>query len=88
MAGKLSSERIARKIARRTMINKARRSRVRTFVRKVREAVSSGNGEASLAAFRTAQVEIQRAVSRGVLHANAASRKISRLSRRVKAVCV
>lgn len=86
MANTSSAKKAARKIARRTEVNKARRSRVRTFVRKVEEAIASGDQAAAAAALKAAQPELQRAATRGVVHANTASRKISRLASRVKAL--
>lgn len=86
MANTPSAKKATRKIERRTAINTNRRSRVRTFLRKVEEAIASGDKEAALAAFRVAEPELMRAVSRGVFHKNTASRKVSRLSRRVKAI--
>jgi small subunit ribosomal protein S20 len=67
-------------------VNKARRSRIRTFVRKVEEAIASGNPDAAVEALRTAQPEMMRGVTKGVLHKNTVARKISRLSSRVKAL--
>jgi len=86
MANTPSAKKAARKIARRTEINKSRRSRVRTFLRKVEEAILTGDSEAARAAFRAAEPELARAASKGVMHKNTVSRKISRLSSRVKAV--
>ena len=86
MANTPSAKKATRKIARRTATNGARRSRVRTFLRKVEEAIASGNKDAAFAAFREAEPEMRRAVSKGVFHRNTVSRKISRLSHRVKAV--
>ncbi|KTQ87566.1 30S ribosomal protein S20 [Aureimonas ureilytica] len=86
MANTPSAKKAARKIARRTLINKTRRSRVRTFLRKVEEAILSGDHEAARAAFKVAEPELARAAAKGVIHKNTASRKISRLSSRVKAV--
>jgi small subunit ribosomal protein S20 len=86
MANSPSSRKRARQIERRTAINKARRSRIRTFIRKVEEALASGDGSAAGAALRAAQPEIMRGVSRGVLHKNTASRKVSRLASRVKSL--
>ena len=85
MANTDSAKKAARKIARRTEVNKARRSRVRTYIRKVEEAVASGNKEAATSALKTAEPEIMRAVTRGVMKKNTAARKVSRLSKRVKA---
>ena len=86
MANTPSAKKAARKIARRTQVNKARRSRMRTFLRKVEEAILSGDKEAARAAFKVAEPELARAAAKGVIHKNTASRKISRLSSRVKAV--
>ena len=86
MANSPSSKKRARQAARRTEINKARRSRMRTFVRKVEEAIASGDAAAAAEALRVAQPEIMRSVSKGVLHRNTASRKISRLAGRVNAL--
>lgn len=86
MANTASARKMARKIARRTEINKARRSRVRTFLRKVEEAIASGDKKNADDAFRSAQPELHRAVSRGVIKKATASRKLSRLSSRIKAL--
>lgn len=84
MANTSSAKKAVRKIARRTDVNKARRSRVRTFVRKVEEALEAGDKVAAQAAFHAAQPELMRAAGHGVLHKNTASRKVSRLAQRVK----
>ncbi len=86
MANTTSAKKAVRKIARRTAVNKSRRSRVRNFVRKVEEAIASGDKTAAETAFRAAQPELMRAATKGVLHHNTASRKVSRLAQRVKAV--
>ena len=86
MANTTSAKKATRKIARRTAVNKARRSRVRGFVRKVEEAIASGDAAAAQAALKAAQPELQRAAGKGVLHSNTASRKVSRLALRVKAL--
>ncbi len=86
MANIASAQKRIRQTLKRTVRNKARKSRVHGAIRKVEEAVASGNKEAAQAAFRAAQPELQRAVGKGVLKANTVSRKISRLSARVKAV--
>jgi small subunit ribosomal protein S20 len=86
MANTKSAKKMVRKIARRTEVNKSRRSRVRTYVRKVEEAIASGDKEKAGAALKAAEPEIMRAVTKGVLPKNTASRKVSRLSARVKAV--
>lgn len=79
-----TAERAAREIARRTAINKKRRSRVRTFIRRVNEAVASGDAEAAREELRKAQPEIMRGAQKGTMHKNAASRAISRLAARVR----
>lgn len=84
MANTASAKKATRKIARRTDVNKARRSRIRTFVRKVEEALEAGDKVAAQAAFLAAQPELMRAANKGVMHANTASRKVSRLAHRVK----
>ena len=84
MANTTSAKKATRKIARRTAINKNRRSRVRTFVRKVEEAIAAGDKVAAEAALKAAQPELQRAATKGVMHRNTASRKVSRLANRVK----
>jgi small subunit ribosomal protein S20 len=86
MANTTSAKKATRKIERRTAVNKARRSRVRGFLRKVEEAIASGDKAAATAAFQAAQPELMRAASKGVVHANTASRKVSRLASRVKAL--
>jgi small subunit ribosomal protein S20 len=83
MANTTSAKKATRKIARRTEINKARRSRVRSFVRKVEEAIADGNKTTALAALRAAEPEIMRAAQKGVVPRNSASRKVSRLSQRI-----
>ena len=86
MANTTSAKKATRKIARRTAVNKMRVSRVRSFVRKVEEAIASGDKSAAAEALKAAQPELQRAAGRGVLHKNTVSRKISRLAARVKAI--
>ena len=86
MANSPQSKKRARQAERRAEINKARRSRMRTFVRKVEEAIAAGERDAAAEALRQAQPEIMRSVSKGVLHKNTASRKISRLAGRVNAL--
>ena len=83
MANTKSAKKAARKIARRTEINQARRSQMRTFVRKVEEAIAAGNRDNALAALREAEPVIMRAAQKGVMHKNTASRKVSRLTHRV-----
>jgi small subunit ribosomal protein S20 len=86
MANTSSAKKAARKIVRRTAVNQARKSRMRTFLRKVEEAIASGDSAAATAALRAAQPELMRAAQKGVLHKNTASRKVSRLSSRVKSL--
>lgn len=86
MANTLQSKKRARQNARRLNVNKARRSRIRTFLRKVEEAIASGDKEAAQNALRTAQPELMRGVSKGVFHKNTASRKMSRLASRIKSL--
>lgn len=86
MANSPQAKKRARQNEARFAINKARRSRIRTFLRKVEEAIASGDKGAATAALREAQPELMRGVSKGVYHKNTASRKMSRLSSRVKAL--
>ncbi|MEO1959711.1 MAG: 30S ribosomal protein S20 [Paracoccus sp. (in: a-proteobacteria)] len=86
MANTPQSKKRARQTLRRTEVNKARRSRIRTFLRKVEEAIASGNADAAQEALKAAQPELMRGVSKRVYHKNTASRKMSRLSSRVKAL--
>ncbi|MCF6316039.1 MAG: 30S ribosomal protein S20 [Marinosulfonomonas sp.] len=86
MANTPQSKKRARQNERRFQVNKARRSRVRTFLRKLEEAIESGDKEAAQAALRVAQPELMRGVSRGIFHKNTIARKMSRLSSRVKAL--
>lgn len=86
MANTPQSKKRARQTERRTAVNKARRSRIRTFLRKVEEAIASGNKDAATEALRQAQPELMRGVTRGVVPKNTAARKMSRLSGRVKAI--
>lgn len=86
MANTTSAKKATRKIARRTEVNKARRSRVRTFLRKVEEAIASGDKSAAAAALQAAQPELMRAAQKGVVHKNTASRKVSRLAHRIGAL--
>ena len=86
MANTRSAKKMVRKIARRTEVNTARRSRVRTHIRKVEEAIAAGDKSAAQEALRLAQPEIMRAAGKGVMHKNTSARKVSRLSARVKAM--
>jgi small subunit ribosomal protein S20 len=84
MANNPGAKKAIRKIARRTEVNKARRSRVRTYVRKFEEALSAGDAGVAKDSFVQAQSELMRAVTKGVLHKNTASRKVSRLAAQLK----
>ena len=86
MANTPQSKKRARQNERRYEINKARRSRIRTFLRKVEEAIASGDKDAAIAALRAAQPELMRGVTKGIFHKNTAARKMSRLSARVKSL--
>ncbi|MBV2359315.1 30S ribosomal protein S20 [Thalassococcus sp. CAU 1522] len=86
MANTPQSKKRARQNEKRFAINKARRSRIRTFLRKVEEAIASGDKDAAHAALKAAQPELMRGVTKGVFHKNTASRKMSRLSARVKSL--
>ncbi|MBL1419342.1 MAG: 30S ribosomal protein S20 [Alphaproteobacteria bacterium] len=86
MANTKSAKKAIRVMARKTAINKTRRSRVRTFMRKLEEAITAGNYETATEALRGTQAEMMRAAQKGIFHKKTASRKISRLSKRVKAL--
>ncbi|MCC5980566.1 MAG: 30S ribosomal protein S20 [Oceanicaulis sp.] len=86
MANTSSAKKMVRKIARRTAINKTRRSRMRTFVKKVELAIAAGNADEARNALRAAESEVMTAVSKGVIHKNTGARKVSRLSARVKSM--
>ena len=86
MANSSQAKKRARQIERRTAVNKARKSRIRTFLRAVEEAIASGDKAAATAALRAAQPELMRGVTKGIFHKNTASRKVSRLASRVKAL--
>lgn len=77
---------MARKIERRTALNKGRRTRMRTYVRKLNEAVATGDQDQARTALKTAESEVMKAVSKGVIHKNTGSRTVSRLSARVKSM--
>ena len=83
MANTTSARKATRKIARRTAINKTRRSLLRGSVRKVEEAIAGGDRSAAMAALKEAEPVIMRAAQRGVVHKNSASRKVSRLTHRI-----
>jgi small subunit ribosomal protein S20 len=84
MANTVSAKKMTRKIVKRTAINKSRRSRMRTFVRKVEEAIAAGNQTEAAAALRAAEPEMMRAAQKGIVHRNTASRKVSRLASRIQ----
>jgi small subunit ribosomal protein S20 len=84
MANTASARKRIRQNLRRSARNRARKSRIRTFIGKVEAAIAGGNKEAAAAALRAAQPELQRAASKGVVHRNRVGRKLSRLSARIK----
>ena len=84
MANNPGAKKAIRKIERRTAVNQARRSRVRTFLRKFQEALKAGDAGAAKTAFVEAQSELMRAVSKGVVHKNTGARKVSRLAARLR----
>lgn len=84
MANSTQSKKRARQSEARADINKARRSRIRTFLRKVEEALAAGNQDAATAALNLAQPELARGITKGVLHKNTVARKMSRLTLRVR----
>ncbi|MEM9330904.1 MAG: 30S ribosomal protein S20 [Pseudomonadota bacterium] len=86
MANTPSAKKAVRKIAARTEVNKARRSRVRTYIRKVEAAIAGGNKDEANAALKAAQPEIMRSVTKGVMKKNTAARKVSRLSAGIKKI--
>ena len=86
MANHASAKKRIRRNAKREAINRDRMSRIRTFVKKVETAIASGDRNAAGEAFKLAQPEIHRGVTKGVLHANTASRRLSRLSAGIKAL--
>ncbi|MBV8166955.1 MAG: 30S ribosomal protein S20 [Alphaproteobacteria bacterium] len=86
MAHHKSAKKRIRQTVRRTAINRARTSRVRTFLKKVEDAIATGDKDAARAAFVEAQPEMHRGVVKGILHRNTVARKLSRLSARIKAL--
>jgi small subunit ribosomal protein S20 len=84
MANTPGAKKAVRKIARRTEVNQARRSRMRTYLRKFEEALATGDATAAKTAFVQAESELMRAVSKGVVHKNTGSRKVSRLAAQLK----
>ncbi len=86
MANSPQAKKRARQNAARYAVNKMRRSKIRTELRKVEEAIASGDKDAAAAALKAAQPELMRGVTKGVYHKNTAARKMSRLAARVKAI--
>ena len=86
MANTPSAKKAVRKLARRTAVNRMRRSAMRTQLRKVEEAIASGDAAAARTALTTTESVVMRSAQKGIIHANTASRKVSRLSARVKAL--
>ena len=86
MANTASARKRIRQTLKRTELNHARKSRMRTFVRKVEAAIAGGNQQDAVAALRVAQPEMQRAAGKGVVHKNTVARKLARLSSRIKAL--
>ncbi len=86
MANHKSAEKRARQTVTRTERNRARRSRMRTYVKRLEQAIESGDATAAEAALKAAQPELDRSVSKGVLHRNTASRKLSRMAVKVNAL--
>ena len=86
MANSPQSKKRARQNDRNRLVNQSRRSRIRTFIRKVEEAIAGGDKESALVALRSAQPELMRGVSKGIFHKNTAARKMSRLAARVNAI--
>ena len=86
MANTPGSKKAVRKIERRTEVNKARKSQIRSAIRAVEEAIASGNKDAAKAALKVAEPQIRKGVSKGVIHRNTGSRKISRLSAGLKRI--
>jgi len=86
MANTPSAKKAVRKIERRTAVNRSRRSQMRTYLRKVEEAIASGDASAAQSALASAEPIMMRAAQKGIVHKNTASRRISRLTRRVKSL--
>jgi len=86
MANTKSAKKAVRQITRRTVVNKTRRSNMRSYLRKVEEAIASGDKDAAQAALRVAEPVVARTAQLGILHRRAASRKVSRLAKRVGAM--
>lgn len=88
MANTPSAKKRVRQILRKTEVNKSRRSRIKTLIKTVEHHIVNGDSKNAIDAFKVAHPEIQRGVTKGIFHKNTASRKISRLSKRIKAVSV
>ena len=88
MANKKSAQKRVLQIAKKTEINTMRKSRIRTFIRKVYDAIGNGEKEIARTALTKAQSEIMKGVTKGILHRNTGSRKVSRLSAAVKKLCL
>jgi small subunit ribosomal protein S20 len=86
MAHSKSARKRIRQTERRTLMNRARKSRIRTYLRKVEEALTAGDKETAAAAFKVAMPEMHRGVNKGVMHRNTVARRLSRLSARIKAL--
>ena len=86
MANSPQAKKRARQNERNRLVDKDRRSRIRTFIRKAEEAIAVGDKESALAALKSAQPELMRGVSKGIFHKNTAARKMSRLAARVNAI--
>lgn len=84
MANTKSAQKMVRKIAKRTAVNKNRRSRMRTFVRKVEEAIASGDKQAAETALQAAEPILARTAQNGIIHKKTAARKTSRLAQRIR----
>ena len=86
MTNTSSAKKRVRRDSRKTMVNSGRRNRIKTFIKKVEATIDDGDKQAAVEALREAQPEIMRGVSRGIVRKNTASRKISRLSKRIKSI--
>ncbi len=86
MANHASAKKRVRRNNRRAEINTARRSRIRTFIKKVESEISAGNADGAKEALRAAQPELHKGISKGILHKNTVARKLSRLSARIKEI--
>lgn len=86
MANSRQARKRTKQALRRTQVNRSRSSRIRTFIRRVESAIATGDGQAASEALRRAQPEIMRGVTKGILHRNTASRRVSNLAKRVKAI--